>query len=427
MEKTRIDPTTGVGRAERQEHRIEPLTNYFVGRLQQDILDGNSAVGLLMTAVNRDDAESAYTGGVDWNLRLHNAYQLKGQVAGSHAGKFDDRQSGYAVDTGFSKENGWVRGEAAFRAFSPEFNANDLGFINRVNRLSSRVWVQLRNDKPWSIFRRNSLNVNNFAGWNYDGVNLQNRLNIRTGHQLKNYWSLGVNATRSFKTMDDLETRGGPLIARPAGMGFGFDIQSDFRKMFSGWLQYDREADDGGNNRWSIDSAVTVRPASNLDIRVGPGYTRKFNTAQWVTNVDDDRDGTADHFVFGELTNKVIDLTTRLNVSFTHNLSLQFYLQPFVAVGNYKNFKELARPASYQFAPYSGEVSSPDFYRRSLKSNLVLRWEYQPGSTFFFVWSQSRSASFEDPSFQLLDGVRDSFSDDGSNIFLLKLNYWLGI
>ena len=72
---------------------------------------------------------------------------------------------------------------------------------------------------------------------------------------------------------------------------------------------------------------------------------------------------------------------------------------------------------------------NPDFSERSLRSNVVLRWEYRPGSTFFLVWSQSRSHSpdRDDPGFAPLAGVRDSFTDEGQNIFLAKFNYWLGI
>ena len=70
---------------------------------------------------------------------------------------------------------------------------------------------------------------------------------------------------------------------------------------------------------------------------------------------------------------------------------------------------------------------NPDFSYRSLRSNLVFRWEYRPGSTMFLVWSQSRDAASDDPSFHPWDSMKESFSDEGQNIFLIKLNYWLGI
>jgi len=146
-----------------------------------------------------------------------------------------------------------------------------------------------------------------------------------------------------------------------------------------------------------------------------------------VENVDDDGDEVDDHFVYGELESEVLDLTTRLNVIFTRDLSLEFYAQPFVAAGDYGHFKELDRPESHDFIPYTGLVENPDFHRRSLRSNLVLRWEYRPGSTFFFVWSQSRRIETEEPSLRPLSSLGHSLTDDGTNILLVKLNYWVGL
>lgn len=131
--------------------------------------------------------------------------------------------------------------------------------------------------------------------------------------------------------------------------------------------------------------------------------------------------------MFGELTNNTLNLTTRANVIFTPMLSLELYMQSFVTVGEYKNFKELARPESYEFTPYPDMDFSPDFHNRSLRSNLVLRWEYRPGSTLFLVWAQSRGASDKDTDFRPLESLGHSFTDEGTNVFFAKLNYWLGI
>ena len=112
---------------------------------------------------------------------------------------------------------------------------------------------------------------------------------------------------------------------------------------------------------------------------------------------------------------------------FSRDLSLELYLQPFLAVGTYKHFKELARPSSYMFTPYAELDYNPDFRHRSLQSNMVLRWEYRPGSTLFLVWSQANSAFSSDPSFLPLKNIGESFLDDGSDIFFIKVNYWLSL
>ena len=166
-----------------------------------------------------------------------------------------------------------------------------------------------------------------------------------------------------------------------------------------------------------------------LSLKLAPSYKIENDFAQWIENLDDDRNGEDDHYIFGELQSQVLDFTARVTAAFTPTLTLQLYLQPFVAVGDYSNFKELARAESYNFIPFPELDGNPDFSRRSLRSNLVLRWEYQPGSTLFLVWSQSRSESFDinNPEFEPFGNLGDSFTGTGEHIFLGKLNYWLGI
>ena len=138
---------------------------------------------------------------------------------------------------------------------------------------------------------------------------------------------------------------------------------------------------------------------------------------------------TNDRYIFGELENQVLDLTLRANATFTPRLSLQFYMQPFVASGDYGAIKSLVGARSYQFESYGGLSDNPDFHRRSLRSNMVLRWEFRPGSALFLVWSQARDREKDsaDPELEGLRNVLDGFGDDGQNIFLAKVNYWLGI
>ncbi len=157
----------------------------------------------------------------------------------------------------------------------------------------------------------------------------------------------------------------------------------------------------------------------------GPRYRWSFADAQWIENRDEDGDGTDDRFVYGEMRSKILDLTARVNVLFSRDLSLEFYLQPFLSVGDYDGFKELAGPGSYEFVSHPGPEESPDFRRRSLQSNLVLRWEYRPGSTVYVVWSQFRDDESEHARFNPRNDVARAFVDDGTNVFLVKFNYWM--
>ncbi len=140
-----------------------------------------------------------------------------------------------------------------------------------------------------------------------------------------------------------------------------------------------------------------------------------------MTNVDD---GSGTGVIYGEMDSKTLDLTARADILFSPTLSLELYMQPFLTVGDFDNFKELARADSYEFTPYADPGLNPDFRRRSLRSNVVLRWEYRLGSTLFLVWSQSRSDSSTHPRLRPASNIGSSFTDSGTNVFLVKLNYW---
>ncbi len=416
----------GAQRQVEEDHLVEPLTNYLVGRVQQDVLK-NSTVGALATSVVREDAESATSGGLDWNLRWRdNGYQVSGQLAGTRAGAADDRHSGYAMSLDARKSSGWLTGGLEFNALSPEFDPNDLGSLSQADRVKTFPWISVRKSQPWRAFRSMGAMFAYQGDWNYDGVNMLRGLNFWVDGELRNYWTMDVYAYRDLGSMNDWQTRGGPLMRNPGQTGVEVSAASPKRKRVRVDLGGFVAPTDERRQR-SVRAGLTVTPTSKLQVRVSPSYGWARNAAEWVVNVDDDRDGGDDHYVFGALTTNRLDVTTRLNATLTPRLSLQFWAQSFVASGEYVDFKELARPESYEFTPYPHVEFDPDFKERSLRSNVVLRWEYRPGSTLFVVWSQSRSGAGEEIAFRPLDDLGSTFTDKGRNVFFVKLNYWMGL
>jgi hypothetical protein len=445
IEEIVTDPATGLGRMERREHLIEPLTSYFVGRVQQDVLKGNSRVGFITTAANRKDAESAYVGAMDWSLKLgEGTHQFSGTLGASLTGT--EERSGWLTHLAYDKTGGWFRSSAGVSMYSPDFDANDLGYIPRANWLFPRLSVSLHKERPWGPFRQLSLVMDGWGDWGIQHewagqterwINLSKTLDLGFNAQFSNFWRAFPAVYYSFEGLDDLDTRGGPLIVKPANTRIVLWVGGDARLSVIPDLWLSRRADVNGENppypwkkgsiSWESAVGLRIKPASNAEFYIKPSYNRRRSKSQWVQNIDDDGNGVIDHFVYGELKSHTFGITTRAAVTFTPDLSLQFYMQPFVATGDYSNFRELARPSSYEFTPYIELAENPDFSRRSLRSNLVFRWEYRPGSTLFLVWSQSLSASLDTPSFHPWDSMIQSFSDEGQNIFLLKLNYWLGM
>jgi hypothetical protein len=79
-----------------------------------------------------------------------------------------------------------------------------------------------------------------------------------------------------------------------------------------------------------------------------------------------------------------------------------------------------------QFAPISA-YSKPDFNELSFSSNVVLRWEYLPGSTLYLVWSQARNGERGTYRAPFNDNFRNTFALPADNVLLLKISYWLSM
>jgi hypothetical protein len=211
---------------------------------------------------------------------------------------------------------------------------------------------------------------------------------------------------------------------------------------------------------FGIQPGVALKPAANVFISLSPSYSYDEDAAQYVETVADVTAASfyGNRYVFAFLKSHTLSLDTRVNWTFTPNLTLQVFAQPFIASGAYSSFREFAAPrtvrkviygqdagtivrapatptngATYTVDPdgATGPASAftfgdPDFTFRSLIGNAVLRWEYRPGSTVFFVWTQNRTGSDTNGEFDFGRQGSQIFRDRPTNVFQVKVNYWLG-
>jgi hypothetical protein len=71
---------------------------------------------------------------------------------------------------------------------------------------------------------------------------------------------------------------------------------------------------------------------------------------------------------------------------------------------------------------------NPNFNFDEFLSNLVVRWEFVPGSTLFLVWSQTRSAYSPVGDFILEDNLNNLFAGQKPyDVFLVKFSYRFGL
>ena len=441
---------------QRTRQTIEPLTSYSVARARREFAD-QSALGFMMTATNRnlDDATrflagQAYTGGLDWDWRLKSRYAVQGYVVGSsihgepeaiselqesnvHSFQRPDAGhieldptrtslNGYGLMMAVSKIGGErVRFNSNVSMKSPGFDINDVGFMQRADQRNMSNWVQVRYERPTKWFRSFRYNLNQWAGWNYDGDRLNLGFNVNAHIVFLNHWGSGMGVNLNPQSFDDRATRGGPGAFRNQERSVWGYIEGDQRKPVSMSIFSFVAADEHGTSSWDISPTVNWRPSSFLTLNTGVSVSRNHDQSQWIEQLDD-------RYIFGELDQRTVAIRTRLNYTVTPTLTIQLYAEPFVSAGNYITFKQLAdgraRDYGRRYAPVEYS-DNPDFNYRSFRTTNVLRWEYRPGSTLFVVWQQGREDELTRGTFDFKRDFGGVFSAPARNVFLVKWAYWL--
>jgi hypothetical protein len=478
-----------------QEAEVAPRTNFLVARVRKDLRDGQSAFGAIGTAVNRDLADealaselrsSAYTGGLDFFHEWANrSWSLSGQLAGSRiageaevisnaqssSARYYQRPDAHHIEldpnatslTGYTgsleleRQAGlhW-RGSLEFNATSPGFEVNDLGFQQAADRRQAELRVEYQENRPGETFRKWQISATPETTWNFNGDRLDTKLGFRANFTFLNYWSSWVTYDRTFESMDDRLTRGGPLAKKPSAHQVGLFQTTDFTKRYTGMAFFRYTRDEAGGTQRSLNLTLGIKPGGTWELSLGPSIFLNKSAAQYVDSVDDSE---ATHtygarYVFADLEQITLSMETRLNVTFTPDLSLEFFAQPFIASGDYGSLKELESPGTFDFIRYgidAGQVTvdedgnstvdpdgagpavpftiyNRDFNRVSLRGTGVLRWEWRPGSTLFFVWQQNRSdpAYDQNGDFDFTRDVQAILRGEAHNVFMVKATYWFG-
>ncbi len=469
---------------ERSEVAVEPFANYLAGRVQKDLNGGNTVFGGVITATNRNLKEdhfnflhrNAYSAGVDL---LHNLFDRKyyisftgsvSHVNGSEEAiaetqlsseRYFDRidnahreydsamtsLTGTAATLNFGKSDGKVVYQTGLTYRSPEYEINDMGFLMQADYITQYSWGQYRTLKPVGMFRSIRVNVNQWNSWDFGGVHTYNAYNTNIHTQFNNFWRFSTGGTRESFTVSNADLRGGPSIRYPGGTNWWIWMQSNNRKKlvvsFNQWLWW-------GDNHLGVghgtNGEIRFQPTNALRISLNPSFNYNTNQMQYVTTIDESN---VSHYVLGNVKSTTYRASLRVNYNFTPNLSLQYWGQPFIARVVYDSYKEVTNASHAEYERRFDTLSDsqitfddsylvdldengetdysfdrPDFNFMQFRSNMVLRWEYIPGSTFFLVWTQGRtdSSGYEaDGSFQNLS--HDLFNVKPTNIFLVKYTY----
>ncbi len=452
----------------------EPTTNYAVVRGQQDFRNGESGVGLMLTAVNRDLDQwtanvlrrTAYVGALDFRHRfLSSHYQISGSldlssVTGSDSAiaatqrdpvhyyqrpgagvTYDPTRTSLAGDAEellFGKVGGGItRFQTSYQRRAQGFEVNDLGFLLQADQQSWNNWLGVLSLRPTSLYQQAWWNFNWWQYWTAGGTPVERAANTNGQVQLNNRWWLiaGVTAGQLGTTFCDRDcSRGGPAVRVDPYLSVRWEVDGDSRPALVpyAWFNYWR-GDGGRSEKFNGNVQITFRVASQVNTSLTLSATHNVKDVQPHGIITDSTPPFATHYTFAHLNQKEISLTGRVDCTLSTVLTLQLYGQPFVSKGTFSNVRELADPAASayenRYKPYADTsvTNHPGgFNFKQFNSTVVLRWEYRPGSTLFVVWTQGRR------NFAGLEGsrspggdFRDLFDVHPDNTFLVKASYWI--
>jgi hypothetical protein len=477
--------------------QVEPLTNYFIGRVQRDFNEGKTILGGIFTSTNRDlDPvlaaylhKSAYSGGFDftqysrkksWMFNLNAAFsQVNGtkealletqtssaryyQRPDNNYVKFDPNRTSLTGSGGrmeIMKLNGHLNLIGAVLWKSPGFEINDIGYIREADQVLSVLWAGYNLWDPKWIYQRLNINGDFYLVNNFGGTIMSKGFEWNVNMNLKNYWSVWTGGNLSTDQISTGQLRGGPMMKMPGNYNGRFGFSTDYRKKLV--LNFNtgtyRGYQNSSNNLYS-NISIDYKPTNYLLVSLSPSVSKSYDKLQYVNELTYEN---STRYVFASIDQKTIGASLRVNVNLSPDITLQYWGQPFIATGRYYDHKYITDPMAkhytdrfHTYTPaekfldadhYNIDENSDDivdytidindFNYKAFLSNLVIRWEFSPGSTVYFVWSQTRNGTAPTGTLDYFNDLGDLFnnkmirSNDNytmNNVFLIKFSYRFGL
>jgi Domain of unknown function (DUF5916)/Carbohydrate family 9 binding domain-like len=379
---------------QRREEVIEPLTNYFVGRIQKDFNEGQTVIGAIVTGVQRESSstsnlndqlhKAAYSGGVDflhfWKKR---AWYFRGNVVFSHVRGSQAKilATQMAFEHLFQRTNAsevsldptrtsltgtggtfrlgktggkqgkygeLLRFETGVTFRSPELEINDIGFMLTANEINHFTWAGLQWQRQIGIFRNARINYNHFSRWDFGGQFLYQAFNTNMHANFLNNWRIGTGSTWSPYNVSNTALRGGSSLRGPSTVNNWVYVSSDSRKKVRLNVQV--------FNRWGIgktqrttdyDLSLNAQPINAMTVSLGVGLSRHWQKQdQFVSFVKMQNE---QRVIVSEVNQQSIRYTLRLNYNITPDLTLQYYGQPFTTRPIYTNFGYVTDPLNSSY------------------------------------------------------------------------------
>jgi hypothetical protein len=337
---------------------------------------------------------------------------------------------------------------------SPGLNLNDMGYMRSNDEIQEVFWVGFyQNNSAW-IFRQFNLNFNQWYGLTFGMDKRYFGGNINGYFEYKNQWSTGFGISRDSKSLSTDALRGGPSLIYDGITEYWVNMSTNSRSKFKVYVYYNGGMRDSGSDWYNnLGATISYRVSAAFNFSLEPRINKRMDKIAYIDNIDDVQ---PERYIRGELNQTETSLTVRFTYNITPDFTIQYYGMPFISAGKYIHFKYIDNPHSKNFNERytsftENQISydevdedylvdenldsetdytfdNPDFNVLDFNSNLVIRWEYQPGSTLYLVWTQQRNHTNSRGTYLFNEDLQDLFGETyPHDVFLIKLSYRFGL
>ena len=403
---------------QKEDFVVEPQTNYAVGRFEKPIINNYSRLGVMVTDVRRKNSGSANVVGLDWKIGLmNNRLFSNGQIVSSNT---DKTGNAFRFNLGYTDPVWWGT-RFWYGTYDNKFEINDLGYLRRNDLSWAGARFEVRRQEPWGYFLNNNIDIKYRKEWRGDGLILEDEIELESNNLLRNYWRIGFFSELSLPAYNDddifRDDRAWAYSTEKFWVN-GLSFMSDRRRKIIFSLETGIGDAKLRGRGYSTKVGINYKPIDPLNIIILASQDLSPNYMQYVDIVDDQSSSSRIYANSKQVTKQV---EFRMDWTFSPELTLQGYLQPFYADMKYLRFYELMSPETMELESfdYLSLYENPDFKWENTVGTFVLRWEYHPGSTLFLVYSLN-----EYRYYSASDGL---WSSGSSNAVVVKLNYWMKI
>jgi hypothetical protein len=327
---------------------------------------------------------------------------------------------------------------------------NDIGRTSNTDNMINNTKIRYRETRPGRIFRTYMLTLTTRYELNYDRDVVGRWFRPSVTATFNNFWTAGGSFTKTFRALNPALTRGGPLMQVPASWSANASLgnAATSQTRFSASTTFTGNEDGGSARR--VNGSLSFFMGPRWRLAIDPSYDRTINDQQYVTTQSGGGFHTYDsRYIFAFIDRSTLSTEIRTAFTLKPNVNLDVYAEPFASSGRYYDFGELLRArerarltygtagTKEEIAPNGDRrvttadgtftIANTDFNMRSLRANVVLRWEWRPGSTLYVVWQQDRSVRDEIGTRASLRDLLGSLTAPGSNVLAIKTSFWLPV